>query len=50
MDTRVILIVAAISAVIWIGGETVKGVRWVKHHVKDAITKVVHPHRPDIRP
>jgi hypothetical protein len=41
MDPRIILIALAIYGVVWIGGESVKGLRWVKHHTKSAIHHIV---------
>lgn len=49
IDPRVVLIAAAIYGVIWIGGESIKGVRWVKHHTQSAIHHVLHPHEKDVR-
>jgi hypothetical protein len=45
VDPRTLLIIIAISGVVWIGGETVVGLRWVKHHTKSAIHYVLHPHK-----
>ena len=43
IDPRVILIAMAIYGIVWIGGESIKGVRFVKHKIQSAIHAVIHP-------
>jgi hypothetical protein len=50
IDIRVVLIAATIAGVVWIGGETIQGVRWVKHHVQHAVHVLVHPHQAETKP
>lgn len=49
VDPRVILIAAGIYGLFWLGGESIKGVRWVKHHVQSAVHHVLHPHEQDAK-
>lgn len=45
MVTGPALAVILAAALTWyVGSETVKGVKWVSHHVKTAVHKIVHPH------
>jgi hypothetical protein len=44
IDPRLVLVLAAVYSVIWLGSESIKGVRWVKHHAQHAIHHVLHPH------
>lgn len=40
-----VLAVALAAALTWyLGSETVKGVKWIGHHVKTAVHKIAHPH------
>jgi hypothetical protein len=42
------LAIALAAALTWyVGHETVKGIRWVGHHVKAGIHKIVHPHEQE---
>jgi hypothetical protein len=49
VDPRVVLVALAVATVVWLGGETIRGVRWVKHHVQAVAHHVRHPHEKDIR-
>jgi hypothetical protein len=40
------LALALAAALTWyVGHETVHGVKWIGHHVKTAVHKIVHPHQ-----
>lgn len=41
---QALLIAAAVALTIWLGGESIKGVKWVKHHAKCGVMKVVGKH------
>ena len=44
IDPRVALVILGLMGTIWLGGESIKGLRWVKHHTQSAIHHVLHPH------
>lgn len=43
VDPKVLLVALGVALTVWIGGETVRGVRWVKHHTQAAIHHILHP-------
>lgn len=44
-DPKAVLVMLGVVLTIWVGSETVKGVKWIGRHVKQGITHVVHPHQ-----
>lgn len=44
IDPRLALVIIAATLTVWLGGETVKGAKWIGHKVKAGVHKIVHPH------
>lgn len=39
------LVIIIVASLTWyLGTETVKGVKWIGHHVKTGVHKIVHPY------